>query len=272
MKDKAMKFEFRHALVTMAAKLLWCNPKDMRVALYIRRHRLGRCRLKVELLSNSHRIICFALNVGPQILQVGRQIKAWPIFYLVVLHLFKGQHLHLNKGPTSTFSWASTCKACIYRKGLRDEQKESCHLWYGSYWYSLFKFKVILCTVWFGVTHSFISTQSISQLDLEHVKVETNFRIKLLNDSKVYCPIFNKYVLISTSGSIFFRDLIRFGRSDFDIILGMNWLHTYGAKIDCKDLKATLNDDKGWEVCFYGQREEKPCSLTVAMKASKLLC
>jgi len=52
----------------------------------------------------------------------------------------------------------------------------------------------------------------------------------------------------------------------------MNWLYTYGVKIDCKDLKVILNNDIGREVCFYGQREEKPCSLISTMKMSKLLC
>ena len=33
-----------------------------------------------------------------------------------------------------------------------------------------------------GATHSFISTQSAIQLNLEHVKVETHYRIKLPND------------------------------------------------------------------------------------------
>jgi len=67
-------------------------------------------------------------------------------------------------------------------------------------------------------------------------------------------------------------DLIQFNLSDFDIILGINWLHTYGAKIDCEDLKVILKGEKGREVCFYGQRKEKSCSLIFAMKASKLLC
>ena len=40
------------------------------------------------------------------------------------------------------------------------------------------------------VTHSFISTRSTSQIDLQHVKVETNYRIKLPNDSIVDCHIF----------------------------------------------------------------------------------
>jgi len=52
----------------------------------------------------------------------------------------------------------------------------------------------------------------------------------------------------------------------------MNWLHTYGAKIDRENLKVILKDEKWREVCFYGQKEEKSCPLISAMKASKLVC
>jgi len=49
-------------------------------------------------------------------------------------------------------------------------------------------------------------------------------------------------------------------------------LHIYVAKIDCEVLKVILKDEKGREVCFYGQRQEKSYPLISAMKASKLLC
>jgi len=53
----------------------------------------------------------------------------------------------------------------------------------------------------------------------------------------------------------------------------MNWLCTYGSKIDCEDLKVILRDERGrQETCFYGQREEKPCALISAMKVSRLRC
>jgi len=58
--------------------------------------------------------------------------------------------------------------------------------------------------------------------------------------------------------------------SDLDIILGINWLHSYRAKIGCKDLKVIFNDDQGQEVCFYWQRGEKSCPLISTIKASKL--
>jgi len=84
------------------------------------------------------------------------------------------------------------------------------------------------------------------------VKVETNYRIKLPNDSIVQCSIFYKHVPIFIGRTVFHGDLIQFGFSDFDVILGMNWLHNYGIKIDCKDLKVILSDEEGREVCFYG--------------------
>jgi len=71
--------------------------------------------------------------------------------------------------------------------------------------------------------------------------------------------------------SIFPKDLIRFDQSNFDIILVINWLRAYEAKVDCKGLKVILADEKGREVCFYGQREEKPYAIILAMKASTLL-
>jgi len=44
-------------------------------------------------------------------------------------------------------------------------------------------------------------------------------------------------------------------------------LHTYGAEIDRKDLRVSLRDGKILDICFYGQRAEKACSLMFAKKA-----
>jgi len=52
----------------------------------------------------------------------------------------------------------------------------------------------------------------------------------------------------------------------------MNCLHTYGPKIDYKDITDILCDEKGHETHFYGQREEKPCPLISVMNLSKILC
>ena len=123
-----------------------------------------------------------------------------------------------------------------------------------------------------GATYSFISTRFAMQLNLDGRRTETNYRIKLRNDSVIECPISYKLVPITIGGTIFLVDLSQFDLSDVDIILRMNWLHIYGAKIDCEDLKAILKGEKGKEVLFYRQRVEESCSLISAMKAIKLLC
>ena len=49
-------------------------------------------------------------------------------------------------------------------------------------------------------------------------------------------------------------------------------MHTYGAKIDCEDLKVILKDGKGREIYFYGQGKGKSYPLISVVKANKLLC
>jgi len=123
-----------------------------------------------------------------------------------------------------------------------------------------------------GAIHSFISTRPAMQLNLEGMRMETNYRIKLLNDSVIKCPIPYKLVPITIDGTTFPVDLIQFDLSDSDIIFRMSWLHAYGAKIDCEDPKVILKVGEGREICFHGQRKEKSCPLISVIKASKLLC
>jgi len=104
-----------------------------------------------------------------------------------------------------------------------------------------------------GVTHSFISRRSARQFNLEGKRTETNFLVKLQNDSVIECTNSYKLVPITIGGNPFLVDLIQVDLSNFDIILVMNWLHAYRAKIDCENLKVIWKDIKGREICFHGQ-------------------
>jgi len=59
-----------------------------------------------------------------------------------------------------------------------------------------------------GATHSFISARSAMQLNLEGRRMETNYRVKLPNDSVIECPISYKRVPVTSGGSTFPLDLI----------------------------------------------------------------
>ena len=87
----------------------------------------------------------------------------------------------------------------------------------------------------------------------------------------IECPLCYKLIPITIGEITFPVDFIQFDLSYFDIILKMNWLHTYGTMIDCEDLQIILKDAKGGEVFVYGQREEKSYLLISAMKASRIL-
>jgi len=51
----------------------------------------------------------------------------------------------------------------------------------------------------------------------------------------------------------------------------MSWLHTYGAKIDCKDLKVSLGDEKSEELYFYKPKKEKPYPLIFTMSKEAIM-
>ena len=79
------------------------------------------------------------------------------------------------------------------------------------------------------------------------MEAETNYGIKLSNDSRVECSISHKFVSITIGGIVFPGVLILF---DSDIILKMSWLCTYGVKIGCDDPKIISGDEQGTEICF----------------------
>jgi len=72
-----------------------------------------------------------------------------------------------------------------------------------------------------------------------------NCRISLPNGQAVECPILYKQVLIVIVEHEFTGNLIQFYMSEFNIILGMDWLTTHEANIDGRDLKVTLKDPEG---------------------------
>ena len=59
-------------------------------------------------------------------------------------------------------------------------------------------------------THSFIFTQSAMQVNLEIREAETNYRVKLSNDSRVECSTSHKHVSITVGGIVFSRVPIHF--------------------------------------------------------------
>ena len=83
------------------------------------------------------------------------------------------------------------------------------------------------------------------QVNLEIREAKTNYGIKLCNGSRVECSTAYKHVSITVGGIVFPGGPILFDSLDFDIILEMSWLCTYGVKIDC-DYPKVISRDGSW--------------------------
>ena len=98
-----------------------------------------------------------------------------------------------------------------------------------------------------------------------------NYGASLPNKQVIECPVLYKHVPIVIVEHEFPGDFIQFDMSKFDVILGIDWLTVYRTNINWEDLKVTLKDVKGQEVCFYRERLRKEYPIILIMKASKLL-
>ena len=66
-------------------------------------------------------------------------------------------------------------------------------------------------------------------------------------------------------------DLIPLAMTHFDVIIGMDWLSKFGAKIDCTTKTITFEEPKGGETKLEGDKVVvPPCFISVS-KARQLL-
>jgi len=85
------------------------------------------------------------------------------------------------------------------------------------------------------------------------------------------CPILYKHIPIVIGAHEFPKNLIQFEMLGFDIILGVDWLTTHRANIDCKNANVTLKNQKGREAYFCGQSNGKEYPIISIMGTCKLL-
>jgi len=66
-------------------------------------------------------------------------------------------------------------------------------------------------------------------------------------------------------------DLYRFELTEFDVILGMEWLSKHQAKIDCLKQNITLRRPKGEKIVHRGKPKGSGVRLISAIRAQELL-
>ncbi|XP_073057212.1 uncharacterized protein [Primulina eburnea] len=115
-----------------------------------------------------------------------------------------------------------------------------------------------------GATHSFVSRRFAMKLKLEHEILSEPLRVttpasKTIETHKVY-----RNYIICISIQIFEEELIQLNMIEFDIILGMDWLAKYHARVDCQKKNVRLQTPTKEEVIYHGKSKERKSLLSVS--------
>ncbi|XP_048489893.2 uncharacterized protein LOC125491863 [Beta vulgaris subsp. vulgaris] len=118
--------------------------------------------------------------------------------------------------------------------------------------------------------HSFISTAFSRSLNAKPCSEFSAMCVTIPNgESILYVMYSNCPILIG--GCEFQVDLVRFELTDFDVILGMNWLSKYKTNINCLNHEITLMKPDGCKVSYRRRKVQPIPEIISSLKAFKLL-
>ena len=104
-----------------------------------------------------------------------------------------------------------------------------------------------------GASHSFIAASIVIELGLEVEALEEPLYVR--SPLRIIGMICRGYEL-EISGTILIVDLRIMEMSEFDVILGMDWLTAYRVVIDCEHMRVTAYIKDGTRVVFQGDKHD----------------
>ena len=135
-----------------------------------------------------------------------------------------------------------------------------------------FSINSILVKVLFdsGATYSFISKGILEKLGLKEPE-EIEVPIVIPTGEIVKCTKIHRNVPLTIAKTIFLSSLIEFELGDLDVILGMDWLAMFKAKIDCEKQKIHLKSSLGKVVSYRRFGKPRSVGIVTAMELMKLI-
>ncbi|XP_028110938.1 uncharacterized protein LOC114309408 [Camellia sinensis] len=141
-----------------------------------------------------------------------------------------------------------------YAGGMQQQQKQNRgNQQGGNFYYS-------------GASHSFISTACVTSLGLKPEALEIAMSVASPLGGQTRVNLVCKSCELEISDSFLICDLRVMDMSDFDVILGMDWLSVHRAIIDCYCKTVTVSPLKGTKVQFKGDTQD---SLTPSCRKSR---
>ena len=91
----------------------------------------------------------------------------------------------------------------------------------------------------YGVSHSFIVASCVRELGLEVETLEKSLYVSSPLGTRVSVDLICQGYELEISGILLTMDLRVMDMSEFDVILGMDWLTTHRVVIDCERRRVT---------------------------------
>ncbi|GJR98373.1 putative reverse transcriptase domain-containing protein [Tanacetum coccineum] len=117
-----------------------------------------------------------------------------------------------------------------------------------------------------GTDYSFVSTTFIPLLSLEPSDLGFRYEIKIASGQLVEIDKVIKGCKLEIEGHIFDIDLIPFGHGSFDMIIGMDWLCNYKAKIVCHEKVVRIPLPDGKVLRVLGARPDEKAIFLMGIK------
>ena len=107
-----------------------------------------------------------------------------------------------------------------------------------------------------GASHSFIATSCVRELGLEVETLEKPLYVSSPLGTRVSVDLICRGYELEISGILLIVDLRVMDMSEFDVILGMDWLTTYRIVINCERMRVTAYTPNDTRVTFQGDKHD----------------
>ena len=107
-----------------------------------------------------------------------------------------------------------------------------------------------------GASHSFIVSSVVIGLDLEVEALEEPLYVSSPLGIRARVGMICRSCELEISGILLTVDLRVMDMSEFDVILGMDWLIAYRVVIDCERRRVTAYTQDGTRVVFQGDKHD----------------
>ena len=108
----------------------------------------------------------------------------------------------------------------------------------------------------FGASHSFIAASVVIELGLEVETLDEPLYVSSPLGTKARLGMICRGCELEISGTLLIVDLRIMEMSEFDVILGLDWLTAYKVVIDCERNRVTAYTQDDTRVVFQGDKNE----------------